>query len=587
MAVSFRQVSVYLKPLELQEGQKAIAHLAELLDLSAEKLQADLRTEHNVVWVKRNIRADTAQKIAESNFSGVYLVDELQRYYPLHDHAAHVVGFVKDELGLAGAEFIYDPILRGNRPLVSQYLNLPGLDVNDIPAEGAAIVLSVDVDLQLLLEKKLEHLLQETSAKTASAVLIETGSGEILAMAETPDYDPNIYWTANNSAHQTKILSEALPISGFNAFFKAAAELASGNLPPEMVSREEDAERILLPRVMKIVKGDVPLPKSKDSQVWQPGVHLSPPFQWPLNTSQQGDSLTAFCAKLGLGASGSGLSESQIESGVATAAKESPCPLEDSTWRTQPLHLLAAFSQLINGGKAISPHLLQGIWRMDTQTFLPTAFQATDAIGPQASADFVSFVESLMPPGPSDDLIIEAIRSMAKDAAQDKGRVETDESSLTIEDAFQYASTTLAGGRLQGGHQLALLMVVNGAKLNLNTPSPFRRVATELVNQGDILMAKRWSNEIKAPKLDSEALLYQKWSLSQSLDTPRPVIESVVEQQMPDLVGLSLRKAMQALQGYTVRVNIEGSGRVTKQSPAAGTPLKGVTETTLELRMDN
>lgn len=587
MAVSFRQSSVYLKPIELQEGEKSIERLADILDLSAKEIQTDLRTERTFVWLKRNLNADTSQKIAKLNFSGVYLVDELQRYYPLHDHAAHIVGFVKDELGLAGAEFIYDPILRGNRDLVSQYLNLPGLKATDIPPEGAAIVLSVDIDLQVLLEKKLQLLLQQTTAKSASAILIESGRGEILAMAETPEYDPNIYWRASNSAHQSKLLGETLPMVGFNAFFKVAAELAAGNLPPEMVSKEEDAERILLPRVMKIVKGDIPIPKTKDSQVWQPGVHLSPPFQWPLNFNQEGEELALFCSKLGLSASGSGLTESQLETTSDKPGKEPACNLADDTWQATPLSMLAAFSQLTNGGQAISPHLLQGLWRLDGNSFQPAAFKTTEGIGAEASAHFVSFVKTLLPPGPSDDLIIESIRSAAKGTSAEQAQPLAGATASLTGDTFRFSSTTLASGSRQNEHHLALLLLVDGAKISLSLPSPFRKAAAEIISQADTLMAKRWANEVTPPKLDSDALLYQKWSLSQTLDTPRPVIETIVEQDMPELVGLSLRKAMQALQGYTVKVNVQGTGRVVRQSPAAGSPLKGVSETTLELQMDN
>ena len=587
MAVSFKQASVYIKPLELEEGQKAVVQLAALLGLSTEKLKVDLQTERDFFWLKRNLSADTAQKIAKSNFSGVYLVDELQRYYPLHDHAAHVVGFVKDELGLAGAEFIYDPILRGNRALIAQYLSLPGLEADNIPDDGAAVVLSIDIDLQVLLEKKLHHLMQQTAAKSASGVLIETGSGEILALAEAPDYDPNMYWKASNSAHKNKLLSESLPIAGLNAFIKAAAELAAGNLPPELTSREEEAARIILPRVMKIVKGEVPIPKSQESQVWQPGIHLSPPFQWPLGFTQEGEVLTSFCAKLGLSASGTGLAESHLQVGGDQPKKESSCALNDETWRAPALNILAAFSQLTNGGKAISPHLLRGIWLRDNGTFHPTTFPVAEAIGLQASVDFVRFIESLLPPGPGDDLILESIRSMAKETVREQGRIRDNEVERTVEDAFRFSVMTLAGGRRQGTHQLALLLVVDGAKMNLNLPSPFRSAAAEIVSQGNGLMAKRWSNEVKAPKLESDAALHQKWSQSQTLDPSHPLIDSIVNQEMPDLIGMSLRKAMQALQGYSLKVNVQGAGRVTRQSPASGARLKGVTETTLELHMDN
>jgi len=586
LAVSFKQASVYLRPSELQEEQKAVDQLAELLKLPAEKLQTDLRTERNFVWLKRNLNAETAKKIAESHYNGVYLVDELQRYYPFHEHAAHVVGFVKDGLGLTGAEFIYDTIMSGDRTLAQQHLNLPGLDPNDIPEIGAGVVLSIDIDLQIILEKKLQHLQQETAAKSARAVLIEAGTGEILAMAEVPTYDPNIYWKASNSAHQNRILNEAVPIGGINAFLKAAAELTAGNLPPELASREEIAERIINPRVMKIIKGDVPAPSIQESQVWQPGIHLSPPFQWPLKFNQKDAALSSFCTKLGLAAAGSGLAENRSKRATEPQGADGTCSLDDEAWSTSPLNLLAAFSQLTNGGQAILPHMLRGIWKTDDATFHPTSFKADEAIAPQASSDFISFVKGLQAPGPGDDLIIESTRSTAKAPATERIKIQDDGPPASIEDSLRFSSMTLGVGR-QGEHQLALIIIADDAKLNLSRLSPFRKAAAEIVTKGQALMTKRWSNEIMAPQLESDALLYQKWSLAQSLGKAPAAIETMVNPEMPDLVGMSLRKAMQSLQGYNVKISAQGTGRVVRQSPAAGVRLKGVTETKLELQMDN
>ena len=583
LAVSFKQAAVYLRPVELQEGQKPVERLAELLGLTAEKLKVDLRTERSFVWLKRNLSAETARKIVESNLSGVYLVDELQRYYPLHDHAAHVVGFVKDELGLAGAEFIYDALLRGDGTLVPQYLNLPGILAADIPAGGAGVVLSVDIDLQIILEKKLLNLLQQTGAKSASAVLLDTGSGEIMAMAELPAYDPNVFWKSSGTAHRARILSEPVPLAGINAFVKAAAELSAGNLPPELMAREEEAALVIGPRIMKVVKGDVPVPAIHESQVWQPGIHLSPPFHWPLTFTQQEDRLAAFCVKLGLAATGTGLADTRVAAATGQQGKEAVNHLDDEAGGLSPLNLLAAFAQLTNGGKAIAPHLLRGIWRMDDSTFHPLSFPVVDGVGPQASADFVSFVEGLLPPGPGNDLIIESIRSVAKKTAAVQGKVLEDESLKSVEDALRFSTLTLGVDR-QGEHQLAFIMMVDGARVNLSFSSPFRKAAAEVISQSRGLMAKHWENEIKAPQLESDAVLFQKWSQSQAQDNP-PIMTNLVNLEMPELIGMSLRKAMQALQGYNLKVSVQGSGRVTRQHPAAGVRLKGVTEAKLELRM--
>lgn len=586
LAVSFKQASVYLRPLELQKGQEAVEHLAGPLGLSAEKIQDDMQTARSFIWLKRNLSTETARKISEFHYSGVYLVDEVQRYYPFHDHAAQVVGFVKDELGLAGAEFIYDSLLIGDHALAPEYLNLPGLDPGDIPTAGAAAVLSIDMDLQVILEKKLQNLLQQTAAKSARAVLIETGNGEILAMAELPAYNPNVYWKASNSAHKNRVLSEPVPMAGLNAFIKVAAELATGNVPPELATREEEAERIISPRLMKIAKGDAPVPNILESQVWQPGIHLSPPFQWTLGFTQKNEALSAFCVQLGLGAIGSGLADNRSEAGADPSDKNTSCAIEDEAWRTSALNILAAFSQLTNGGKAVSPHLLRGIWTREESAFHPTAYPATEAIGPQASADFIRYVKGLMPPGPGDDLIIESIRALSKQPVKDQlGLLESQEASA-VGDSMRFSSVTLGVSR-QGEHQLALIMMADDARLNLAFPSPLRRVAAEIVNQGQALMSKRWSNEIKAPQMESNALLCQKWSLAQSLDEPRAAIDSLVNLDMPDVVGMSLRKAMQALQGYNLQINVQGAGRVAQQSPAPGVSLKGIKEAKLELQMNH
>lgn len=589
LAVSFKQVSVYLRPVELQAEQKAIAHLADILGLDEQKLEVALRTERRFLWLKRNINSETVRKIVDSHFSGVYLVDELQRYYPFHAHAAHAIGFMKDEQGLAGAEFAYDTILKGDRTLASQYVNLSGIDAAEIPPDGAGVVLSIDIDLQIAIEKKLQQLIQQTSAKSASAVLVEAGSGEILAMANEPDYNPNLYWLAAGTAHQNRIISEPVPVAGLNAFFLAAAELAAGNVPPEMTAREEVAELVITPRVMKVVKGDVAAPTEPESKVWHPGIHVSPPFEWPLDFTQNQEKLAGFCDQVGLKNSGTGLAETNMGGDGGLAVKGEPCRLEDDTWRVSPLALVSAFAHLINGGNKLKPHMLRGLWRMDNGTYHPASFPVSGGIGPTASADFMSFMEGLLPPGPGDALFVESIRSQGGKMAEAASMAVVKKSETAVpyslEHLLRFSSIVLAAGHPEK-HQLALLLMVDGAKLNLTLPSPVRKAAGEILSQSQSIMAKRWDNEITPPQLDSDALLYQKWSLSQSLDTPPPVARSTVSLEMPEVTGMSLRKAMQALQGYNLKVSIQGVGRVTRQTPAAGVLLKGVDEAKLELSID-
>ncbi len=593
LAVSFKQASVYLSPMELQEAQRPVEHLAAILGLTPEKLRAELRTERKFVWLKRNLDLATARKIADAKLSGVYLVDEQHRFYPFHDHAAHVVGFEKEDQGLAGAEFLYNSILRGDRTLATQYLNLPGLSTADIPVTGAAAVVSIDIDLQTLLERKLQALLQQTRAQSASAVVMDADSGEILAMSDLPSYDPNTYWKASASAYQNRLVNDPVPLLGLNAFFKAAAELAAGNLPSDLSATagdDPDPGQVIAPRAFKIVKGETTATAAAtpESQVWRPGIHLSPPFQWsqPYTVPEQGRE--GFCRQLGLAAAGSGLGETRLGSEGGKPAAGEPCRLDDDHWRVMPLNVLAAFSSLTNGGAGVSPHLLKGLWRMEDGSFHPLAFPRSEGVGQEASARFLSFVEGLEPPGPDDALVVESIRASKPPplpGAVPAKVSEGGETGESIEELFRFAITTLGEGR-ENGHQLAVILLLDGASLDLSLPSPTRKTVAELIGQGQGLLAKRWDAKLKPPHLEPDQVLYQRWLESQAQEPISQPASNVGALEMPNVVGLSLRKAMQALQGFNLKVGIQGSGRVTDQSPAAGAKLKDVDEIKLKLAPD-
>ena len=122
LALSCALKSIYVKPLELENIEDATAKLSSLLGRKQQELLSALRSERSFVWMGRKLDSVKADKINALGIKGVYLVDEFQRYYPYLNSAAHVVGFVKDELPLAGLEFYYDQLLR-TTPHVNKKLN--------------------------------------------------------------------------------------------------------------------------------------------------------------------------------------------------------------------------------------------------------------------------------------------------------------------------------------------------------------------------------------------------------------------------------------------------------------------------------
>ncbi|MEW6500150.1 MAG: hypothetical protein AB1456_01555, partial [Thermodesulfobacteriota bacterium] len=210
LAVSFRLASIYARPLELDEPEKAAKLLAKNLGVNEAELLASLKAERSFVWVGRQIPQEQADKIAEANLKGVHVLQRSYRYYPQHEAAGHVVGFVKDEQGLAGLESYYDNILRGSG------VYDPLLPKNTLPpaiASGKAaahVVTTIDLRLQRELEGRLQHLLAETKAQSGAALVLLPASGEILALASAPVYDPNRFWAFTGDERKNRTTVEPI-----------------------------------------------------------------------------------------------------------------------------------------------------------------------------------------------------------------------------------------------------------------------------------------------------------------------------------------------------------------------------------------
>ncbi|MDI3327474.1 MAG: penicillin-binding transpeptidase domain-containing protein [Alicyclobacillaceae bacterium] len=153
------------------------------------------------------IDEDTAQKIRELQLPGVFLTETTKRVYPSGTAAAHVVGFVNAETGQgqAGVELQFNDVLSG-QPGHARYLKdpegtpLPFGEQQIKPAvDGKNVVLTIDGTIQSIVERELDRLVAETRPKSATAIVADPHTGEILAMANRPTYDPNAYWTSTSA----------------------------------------------------------------------------------------------------------------------------------------------------------------------------------------------------------------------------------------------------------------------------------------------------------------------------------------------------------------------------------------------------
>jgi cell division protein FtsI/penicillin-binding protein 2 len=616
LALSCALKSIYVKPLELENIEDATAKLSSLLGRKQQELLSALRSERSFVWMGRKLDSVKADKINALGIKGVYLVDEFQRYYPYLNSAAHVVGFVKDELPLAGLEFYYDQLLR-TTPHVNKKLNfhIRGRAENN-KARVSSLVLTIDMRVQVLLERKLGFLLKNMGADAGMAMIMQPGSGEIIAMVNLPSFDPNRFWAYGEIERRNRLVKDLIFPGALSKIFQLAA----------VMELEEDRDltgeiasvRLLSPRKQKIRKTNIN--NGTENISWnkiKKGFWLSKEIDFANIKTGVLESLdiaerVRFNRRTGIDLPGgelpAGGGEGETDEPDRTGLEES---FANMTWSTTSLRLLTSFSSLINGGKLIKPHLVTALWdgtsaepfSVDFADSEEKVFNAgvsrairnkiieTSVIGKGKSV----FLESLISERylRSQNLIASSDSVLSFEASgpgvkNEPGNIEkkSPRSEAVQELISGKYHTVLIGTAPVDKPELALIVILDGVSLKSAQTSPVRVTMENIIPRvlGWTRAERKWEPTSMSIKIGS--LENRKWQLLKA-EKKKASTKTRKILRMPDLRGMSLRRGLREIQHYGLDIQIVGSGKIINQSPGPGRDLNNVANCTIELRPDN
>lgn len=197
LAMSVEVDSIFAVPGEVPNPAETAKVLSPVLNLSEAELQHRLQSGRFFSWVKRKVSEREATRVRQLNLQGIYAQKENKRFYPKRDLASHVLGYVgMDDHGLAGLELNYEGMIRG-RPgqllietdAKQHWLGRAGRQ----PEPGQNLVLTLDENIQYVAERELAAAVNEYHPVSASVIVQDPQSGEILAMANQPTFNPNTY----------------------------------------------------------------------------------------------------------------------------------------------------------------------------------------------------------------------------------------------------------------------------------------------------------------------------------------------------------------------------------------------------------
>lgn len=243
VAVSTPVASIWVNPQELLRAPERIPELAQALSLPVDEVTAKLtqKADKEFMYLRRRMNPDVAEQIVALKIPGVFSQREFRRYYPQGEAMAHVLGFTNiDDHGQEGLELAFDDWLRGKPGAKKVIRDRKGAIVESIDLVRAAepgkdLTLSIDRRIQFLAMRELRNAVVENKAAGGSVVIMDVASGEVLAMANLPTYNPNAVGGATPDTRRNRAVTDLVEPGSTMKPLTVATALQTGAVTPGTV----------------------------------------------------------------------------------------------------------------------------------------------------------------------------------------------------------------------------------------------------------------------------------------------------------------------------------------------------------------
>ncbi len=583
LAYSVDADSVYGVPSEIENAEKVASILCGALTDCAPKeqeaLAVRLRQKRAFVYVRRRVTPPQARRIAALNLEGIGFIKEDRRFYPKKQLAAQLLGFVGvDNKGLAGIEAAYDSQISGAVGKLLYQTDARGRAFSRLerpPTTGASVELTIDEYLQHIAERELRDAVVRNRATGGTVLIMAPKTGEILALANEPTFNPNAFSSASPEHRRNRAVQDIYePGSTFKVVTASAAieegvigvddlvDVAGGRIRfgSRVIHDTHDYGALSFTNVMV---------KSSNVGAIKVGLMLGP------------ERLGMYVRRFGFGRA-----LSPDFPGETTGIVWDPRKLDNSALASvsmgyqigvTPLQMVAAVSSVANGGDLIQPRVVRALVRDGKRVEVKPAILGR-TISKDTAATLTSIMEQIVERGTATYAQVEGYTIAGKTGTAAKlvnGRYSNRDyyasfvgflpsrnpvaTIIVVIDsphAHGYYGGPIAGPVFQRIAEATLRHL--GVSPTLNAPPP-------------VLVARRTENpEIRPASADREASIVHVG-----------VAGNVNE--LPDLRGLSAREALRVLTTIGLTAHLTGNGVVSSQSPAPGTAIEPGTACVLTL----
>ena len=574
LAVSIEVDSVYADSKKVIDVERTTKELSSILQINREELRERLKKRKTFEWVQRKISPKEVAQIKTLSFPGVHFLKENRRFYPNMELAAHVIGFVGlDSKGLEGIEFQYDPLLNGKGDVWTLERDARGREIvmDGVPVERKDhhrnVFLTIDKHIQHVAETELNRSVQKWGAKGGMVIAMDPLTGKILAMASYPFFNPNQFIQYRSKSWRNRAISDTFePGSLFKAFLAAAALEEKVVRPLDSFFCENGSYTVYDSTIhdhskhgwltfQQIIKFSSNIGASKVGE--------------KLGRERLYQSITSFGfgekTRVGLPGEGKGI--------VHHPRYWSPVTLDTISFgqgiAVTGIQLAVALSAIANGGSLMRPYVVERI--NDEKGEIVQSFQpevVRRVISEETSKKVIALLKATTEKGGTGEGAVPA----GYEVAGKTGTAQKVDSLLGRYSEDRYTSGFM-GFAPDDEPKLVLLVVIDepqGSTYGGVVAAPVFKAIMEKVlpylnvlPKGTLIVKNESTSPLKKETLGNEPLI-------QGVQVGRGAGVVV----MPDLTGLSMRNAMNRIEGKGLIIRVSGNGKVVEQTPRPGTMIE-------------
>ncbi len=586
LAYSVDAETVFADPTEIDDPDAVAAAVCGALDeCDANDRQAmakKLRGGGQFTYLQRKVSPDEEQRIRELKLKGVAFLKESRRYYPNKELAAHVLGYVGlDNAGLGGLENAYDSQVRGKegKLLVQTDARQQRVysQVERPATAGATLELTIDQYLQFVAERELRAGVEENRAAGGSAVIMDPNTGEILAMANYPTFNPNIYGRVREEGRRNRAVQDLYEPGSTFKIVTASAALEEHVLRPDDLIDTSPGRITFGTRVIRdthqygtLSFTDV-LVKSSNVGAIKAGMKLGP------------ERLGRYVSLFGFGQALAPDFRGENAGIVWNPERLDPSALASVSMGYQvgvtAVQMATAVSSVANGGTLYEPRIVRAVTRDGKR--VEVAHKALHrTISENTAAQLTTIMEQVVERGTGKAAQIPGYTIAGKTGTAQK-LVERRYSRSDYNASF-------VGFLPSRKPALTIIVVIDSPHANGyyggTVAAPiFKRIAEEALRRMGIGPTINPAPPVLVARNEPEEMVAQPVSASDTHSSPAAEAALPNDDVMPDLHGLSAREALRTLTKLGMTARMTGDGVVLDQAPAAGTLLGGSDAATLTL----